>query len=87
MKRAQALSYVSFALDDALAVRTGEPIPDNARLVGYQCGFEPLFVAVWSYLPGITLDAGDAEDIARDYLMERKWFADCDNPPDADYVI
>ena len=86
MKRADALRYVSFALDDALSDRTGEPIPDHARLVGYQCGFEPLFIAVWSYL-GIRLDESDAEDIARDYLIERRWFTDCDNPPDADYII
>lgn len=87
MNRAKALPYVSHALDDALAVRTGEPIPEHARLVGWQCGFEPLFVAVWSYLPGCTLDDAEAEDIARDYLQELQWFADNDNPPAADFII
>jgi hypothetical protein len=43
-----------------------------------------LFVAVWSYLD-IRLDDADAEDIARDYLIERKWFAG--EATDADYII
>lgn len=85
MNRADALRYVGHALDDALAVRTGEAIPDHARLVGWQCGFEPMFVAVWSYLPGVKLDADEAADIARDYLSEIEWFADEASEPD--YVI
>ncbi len=87
MNRKMALPYVSFALDDSLNVRTGEAIPKHARLVGWQCGFEPLFVAVWSYLPGVTLDESEAEDIARDYLTERKWFSDLEADNAADYVI
>lgn len=86
MNRVDAIPYVSFYLDDALAVRAAGDMPENARLVGWQCGFEPMFVAVWSYL-GIRLAADVAEDIARDYLIERKWFADCDSPPAADYVL
>lgn len=81
MNRTQALPYVSFYVDDALnagrvdnLVGGINAIPANARLVGYQCGFEPLFVAVWSYLPGITLSEEDAEDLACDYLSERGWF-------------
>lgn len=85
MTRDDALPHVCYALDDALAVRTGEPIPDHARLVGWQCGFEPMFVAVWSYLPGCRLDVDEAEDIAIDYLVEIGWFAD--GPVPADYVI
>jgi hypothetical protein len=95
--RAMALHYVSFGVDDALAVYgTGDamqsapmpnPIPGNAVLVGWQCGFEPLFVAVWSYLPGVALDADDAVELATDLLQERKWFTDNDNPPNPDYVI
>lgn len=82
----KAMSYVSFAVDDALAIRSIAEIPSNARLVGWQCGFEPLFVAVWSHL-GVSLKGDEAEDIARDLLVERKWFADCENPPPADYVL
>jgi hypothetical protein len=87
MKREQALPYVSFAVDDALAERSVTDIPANARLVGWQCGPEPLFVAVWSYLPGTILDDDEAEELARDLLKERCWFVDDKNPPDADYVI
>jgi hypothetical protein len=84
--REQALPYVSYAVDDAGEERTGEPIPDHARLVGYQCGFEPLFVAVWSYLPNCRLDEDEAEDAARDLLLEKHWFSDPENS-DADYIL
>jgi hypothetical protein len=84
MTREQALPYVSAYLDDALAVREAKDMPVDARLVGWQCGFEPLFVAVWSYL-SVRLDDADAEEIARDYLAERKWFSG--EPTDADYII
>ena len=92
MTREQALPYVSFCLDDALSVRSINDMPDNARLVGWQCGFEPLFVAVWSYLPGVKVDADEAEEIARDYLAERNWFASKPawfggEPVPADYII
>lgn len=85
MKRIDALPYVSFYLDNALSERKAVDMPENARLVGYQCGFEPLFVAVWSYLGG-TLEAEEAEEIARDYLLEKNWFSDTENT-DADFVI
>jgi len=85
MTRERALPYVSFCLDDALSERSIRDMPANARLVGWQCGFEPLFVAVWSYLPDTRLDADDAIEIATDYLAERKWFAD--QPTEPDYVI
>ena len=84
MTRDQALPFISFYLDDALSVRTADDMPDNARLVGWQCGFEPLFVAVWSYL-NVRLDDDEAEDIATDYLKERKWFSN--ESTEADYVI
>lgn len=87
MKREKALAYVSLAVDDALAQRAVSEAPENARLVGWQCGFEPLFVAVWSHLPGTVLDAVDAEEIATNLLQEKGWFTDNANPPDADYII
>jgi len=84
MTREQALPYVSFCVDDAMAYRSIDDMPDNARLIGWQCGFEPLFVAVWSYL-GVRLSDNEAETIAVDLLEERKWFSD--EPQDADYII
>lgn len=59
-------------------------MPDNARLIGWQCGFEPMFVAVWSYL-GVRLDDDDAVEIAKDYLAEIRWFNG--EPTAPDYII
>lgn len=81
MNRTTALQYVGHAVDDTGAVRTGEQIPDHARLVGYQCGFEPMFVAVWSYL-GVRLDDEEATELADDYLSEIGWFASQDDDID-----
>jgi hypothetical protein len=53
-------------------------------LVGWQCGFEPVFVAVHSYLD-IRIDDSDAVDMATDYLRERNWFGG--EPTEPDYVI
>lgn len=85
MNRSDAMRFVSFAVDDALRRRSVADMPGNARLVGWQCGFEPLFVAVWSYLPGVTLDDDEAEELALDLLVERKWFSG--GPRPADYVL
>lgn len=88
MTREQAIPYVSYVVDDSLDASrhlTGDPLPEGSRLVGWQCGFEPMFVAVHSYLPGVVLDEADAEDIATDYLEAIDWFTD--GRVDADYVI
>jgi len=87
MTREQALPFISYCVDDALAERDIADMPANARLVGWQCGFEPLFVAVWSYLPDVQPDLAEAEEYATDLLCEKRWFVDNDNPPPADYVI
>ena len=84
MTREQAIPYVSFCIDDALSERSIDDMPPTARLVGWQCGFEPLFVAVWSYLD-VELEDAEAEEIARDYLIERNWFAG--HPTYADYIL
>jgi hypothetical protein len=84
MTREQALQYVSYAVDDALSERDQSEMPANARLVGWQCGFEPMFVAVWSYL-GNKLDDVEAEELAIDLLTELAWFSD--QPTEPDYII
>ena len=84
MNKKQALEYVSYCVDDALCERNIADMPENARLVGWQCGFEPLFVAVWSYL-GVKLSEEEAEEIAIDLLEEKKWFTDESIP--AYYII
>lgn len=74
--RENAVPYVSYVLDDALSEHPVSDLLPNAVLVGWQCGFEPLFVAVQSYLPNTKIDADEAVEIATDFLLERKWFAD-----------
>ena len=85
MTRTQALPYISYYVDDALSEHAASDMPANARLVGWQCGFEPMFVAVWSYLDA-PLDEAEAEEIAIDLLLEKNWFADREQL-DADYII
>jgi hypothetical protein len=85
MTREEATKYVSLCVDDAMSERSKDEMPDNARLVGWQCGNEPMFVAVWSYLD-LELDDQEAEELATELLIERKWFAD-GKPMPADYVL
>ena len=54
-------------------------------LVGWQCGFEPLFVAVHSYLD-VRLDADEAIEMATEYLEELGWFCD-EQPRHPEYLI
>lgn len=84
MTREQALPYVSYCVDDALSERRVDEMPAKARLVGWQCGFEPLFVAVWSYLD-VAIGDDEAAELATDLLAEKKWFAG--EPTEPDYII
>jgi hypothetical protein len=70
--------------DDSLpsSERKGHQYP--SVLVGWQCGFEPLFVAVHSYLD-VELDDDEVVEMATDYLVERKWFSG--EPTEPDYII
>lgn len=74
MNRTQAIKYVAICVDNAQSPRKVSEMPANARLIGWQCGFEPMFVAVWSYL-GDRLEDDEAEEIAIDYLSEIGWFS------------
>lgn len=87
MNRNDALPYVSFVLDDSLSAQKIDraEIRADARLVGWQCGFEPLFIAVQSYLPGVRLSDDEAADIALSYLMEKEWFRGI--PAEPDYIL
>jgi hypothetical protein len=85
MNRTQALTYVAYLLDDALTPRDLADLKPDARLVGWQCGFEPMFVAVQSYIEGVRIEADEAEEIATDYLEEIGWFSG--KPTPAYYVF
>jgi hypothetical protein len=75
--RAQARQYVAHGVDDAAQHCQPKDVPDHDRVryVGYDAGFVPMVVAVWSCLPGCEIDADEAEDLATDLLIELKWFA------------
>lgn len=90
MTRDQALPYIAYVLDDGLSPdHSLDDLRDDARLIGWQCGFEPVFVAVQSYLPGVRLDDDEAIEIAQEYLAEIGWFNDRDGgaPSDPDFII
>lgn len=77
--RQYARQYVGYCVDDSLNQRKTSEIPDpdtNVRYVVFSAGFEPLTVAVWSYLPNLKIDDDDAIELARDLLHELGWFAD-----------
>lgn len=86
--REQASKYIAFGVDDALQIYNAKQVPDHGsiRLVGWQCGFEPMVVAVWSYL-GCRIDDDEAEDLAVDALCERKWFAEGEPIPDPTFIL
>jgi len=68
--RQKALDYIGHVLD-----RNGKKLAEteldkkNATLVGWQCGFEPMYVAVNTDSPE------EAEEIAIRYLQGIKWFS------------
>lgn len=88
--------YVAYVVDDAGSGRVlnadrdaiireaGGEFTYPSVLVGWQCGFEPLFVAVHSYLD-VRLTDEEAEDLAAEFLEEREWFSD--ERTDADYIV
>jgi hypothetical protein len=84
MTAADVIPYVSFVMDTALSLdHNKSEIGSGTILVGWQCGFEPLFIAV---LASYTRpDEEEAAEIATDYLIERQWFAEEATEPD--YII
>jgi hypothetical protein len=90
MTRNDAREYVSLIVDNAGSARTARPenVLPTDWLVGWQCGFEPAFVAVRSYLsdtagnPDVIDDAEEAIELATDYLAEVNWFNGAAREPD-----
>lgn len=99
MKREDAIPYISWIVDNAGSAEKPENLPAHLAeikptdtLVGWQCGFEPLFVAVRSYLQdtdGISdvIPFPEAEDIAKEWLLERNWFSNPDADNNCDHVF
>lgn len=96
MDRELAKGYVGMVADDAgMFVSVGNNQYAHVRdsdhqftygsvLVGWQCGFEPMFVAVHSYLD-VPLSDDEAEEIAMYGLEEMGWFAG--EPTEPDYIV
>ena len=80
MKRETAIEYIGHHVDDAGSPHA-QPITDCTKLVGWQCGFETMFVAVHSYL-NCACDDDEAKELATDYLCEIGWFGDDIREPD-----
>ena len=80
------IPYISYVLDTALSdEHKASEIGPGTWLVAFQCGFELLVVAV---IPSYTqADEGEAEEIARDYLEEKKWFGGSAAPTPPDYAV
>lgn len=83
--RENAMEYVLYAVDDTLAERRPSEMPPIARLVGWQIGFEPVFVAVWSAY-GWEIDDEDAVAFATDLLVEKKWWGE-GIPTEPNYIL
>lgn len=99
MTKTAMLRYVSFAVNDAadaMHIKNQELLRalldrapmflEHARIVGWTCGFEPMCVLVYSYLPNVAMDEDEAIELAVDFLQERKWFADPTNT-EPDFVL
>jgi hypothetical protein len=85
MTSEEAIPYVAHVLDTALSPdHTTDDIGPGTWLIGWQCGFEPLFVAIVATYTEAR-SGEDAEEIATDYLDEIGWFVD--EPTPADYWI
>ena len=82
--------YIGYKVDDALNGEqwtNEESVSDRDWLLGWQCGFEPVFVVCRSYLSDATLDRSDAIEYAIDYLKEIGWFSEPENDNWPDFEL
>ena len=89
MNRSKCLVYISYVIDTALSLDQ-KLDKDTATLVGWQLGFEPMFVAVQDAYTDESgcrdiVQENEAVEIAMDYLKEINWFDG--EPIEPDYVI
>jgi hypothetical protein len=96
MNRLSAIPFVGHVVDDALNGRPigadmhaivrehGNPCTHESRLIGWQCGFEPMFVAVHSYYD-CPINDQEAIELATEYLKEIGWFSG--EPKEPDFIL
>jgi hypothetical protein len=85
MKPTDAIPYIGFHVDTA---QSPDPFPLHegpVTLVGWQCGFVLMFVAVRCYL-GTVVGYDEAVELATDYLKEANWFG-FDDPRGPDHLL
>jgi len=92
MNRETALKYVGHVVDTALngrmvgsdqhaEVRDGSQHKYRSVLVGWQCGFEPIFSAVHCAYD-CQVSEEEATELATEYAEECDWFAGVPTSPD-----
>ena len=79
--------FAGYVIDDALNGRKygsdkSAICHTNSRIIGWQCGFEPMIVIVNSYLSDVEIETDHAIDLATDYLDEIGWFSNGSIAPD-----
>jgi hypothetical protein len=92
-----AINYLPYlsptVLDTALSPdRQITDLHPGAKLVGWQCGFEPYVLAVVDAYDGMQVDEDEADEIATDWLHESRWFAsgerrEADIIHDVDFLV
>ena len=81
----KAIQHIGYYIDDAQC-NERFMLTKNTVLVGWQCGFEPMFVACHSYLDDAKLTSDDAVEMAIELLIELDWFGGSE-PTEPDYVL
>jgi hypothetical protein len=87
MKIKDAIKYIGHYVDDAGSSNEFDvnKAEGPVTLVGWQCGTEPMFVAIKSYI-GVRLSEDDSVELATDLLEEIGWFGESD-VKDPDYIL
>lgn len=83
--REEALQCVAYCVDNALSPHAPHEAreQESPRLVGWnRDDYQPLVVAVWSYLSGDPLDENEAAELATDYMLEMRQIQDASVRPD-----
>lgn len=72
-RREDCRDHCKYGVDDAAAERNHSDAPANARYIGWYdpVSGQPVFVAVWSYLPNTTVGHSTARELAHDLLQEK----------------
>ena len=87
-ERIDAVKYVGhylLAWAGGSEVTPPYPIDHKVTLVGWQCGFEPMFVAIKSPMEECSVLTESAVRKAKKYLLEIGWFSE-DAVRDPDYA-